>query len=280
MFNRTLVIGAGTMGCGVASLLALKGINVTLVFNDRSKISLAETQIKKHLQRLCRQLNIEFDFDSFNSRIEKETVDNVSGIFDFVFEAITEDISKKKALFDSYKSNVASHTIWASNTSSFSVTDMASCYAFPSNFVGLHFFNPVSSMELVEVIPGMMTDEGVLNKCIELCQLLNKVAVKVNDSPGFIVNRLLIPMINEAVSILETKVASEEEIDNAMKLGAHHPLGPLALADLIGNDVCLSIMQTLYKATCDSKYRPAFLLQKMVSAGKLGRKTGQGFYNY
>lgn len=280
MFRNILVVGAGTMGIGIATLFAVKGFSVTLLFNSAEKIASTESVIKKQSLRHCKQLGIDFVFESINNRIIKTTAAELVGSYDFIIEAITECLVSKKALFQKLSKIVTEETIWATNTSSFSITDMAASYKYPSKFIGMHFFNPVSNMELVEVIPGLLTEEIVLGECLNLCQLLQKVAVRVDDSPGFIVNRLLIPMINEAVCLLEAKVASVAEIDNAMKLGAHHPLGPLALADLIGNDVCLSIMQTLYTTTCDSKYRPAFLLQKMVSAGKLGRKTGQGFYNY
>lgn len=200
--------------------------------------------------------------------------------FDFIFEAVSENLALKKQIIQQFSTIANETSIWASSTSSLSITDMSTIYLWPERFIGLHFFNPVAVMELVEIIPSMLTSSYTIQETFEFAQKLNKHPIRVEDSPGFIVNRLLIPLINEAVTLLENGVATPQEIDQAMQYGAHHPMGPLALADLIGNDICLSIMETLYQTTCDSKYRPSYLLRKMVSAKKLGRKTGEGFYKY
>lgn len=280
MFSKILVIGAGTMGAGVASQFALKGFSVTVLVRNEDKAIRLRSDLEKLIKRSLKRMQSEETQSDILAKINiVKELENDAG-YDFVFEAISENISQKKQIIHDYTDFITENTIWATNTSSLSVTDMAAGYKYPENFIGIHFFNPVASMELVEIIPSMLTSPSVVEKCWEFCTLLQKKPVRVEDSPGFIVNRLLIPMINEAVEILSSQVASAEEIDSAMKLGAHHPLGPLALADLIGNDVCLSIMEALYTATSDSKYRPSYLLRKMVSAKKLGRKTGIGFYSY
>lgn len=280
MFSNILVIGAGTMGAGVASQFALKGFNVTILVRSEEKVICLKPELEKLVKRSLKRMQLKESQSDVLDKIDivKELANEAS--YDFVFEAISENINQKKQIIQDYTGFITENTIWATNTSSLSVTDMAAGYKYPENFIGIHFFNPVASMELVEIIPSMLTSTSVVDKCWDFCTLLQKKPVRVEDSPGFIVNRLLIPMINEAVEILSSQVASAEEIDSAMKLGAHHPLGPLALADSIGNDVCLSIMEALYTATSDSKYRPSYLLRKMVSAKKLGRKTGIGFYSY
>lgn len=281
MFKKVLILGAGTMATGVAALLALKGSKVTIYLRNENKVdttketvSLLLNKTKKRLVKsklnVCEDPCIQF----------MTKADQVGTNFDLVFEAVSEETNIKIAVQNEFCGVTNEETIWASNTSSLSVTKLSSNYKYKGNFIGLHFFNPVASMELVEIIPAMSSAPQTVERVREFCSELNKTSVFVNDSPGFIVNRLLIPMINEAVVLLENGVASKEEIDLAMKLGAHHPMGPLALADLIGNDVCLSIMNSLYDATKDSKYRPSYLLKKMVYAGHLGRKTAIGFYNY
>lgn len=280
MFRNILIIGSGTMGLGVACVFALQNFSITLMVRNCDSIPKVKEELSKGIARIIRRNKSEANLDDVLRGISVVSRLNPGSSFDFVFEAVAEDIDIKKSVIDSFNGFITEETIWASNTSSLSVTEMAARYRNPENFIGLHFFNPVSNMELVEIIPSMLTAQSTVDVCWEFCVKLDKKPVRVEDSPGFIVNRLLIPMINEAIGILESRVASIEEIDSAMKLGAHHPLGPLALADLIGNDVCLSIMNALYTATCDSKYRPSYLLQKMVSANKLGRKTGQGFYSY
>ena len=280
MFNSILIIGSGIMGQGVATLLLSKKLNVTQVVRNLETAKATQDNVMKALTKLARRTKVDIDFDDVTTRFNVVTELSLNSKFDLVFEAIVENIDAKKSIIKKYDDYITAETIWATNTSSLSITDMAATYSYPEKLLGLHFFNPVANMELVEVIPSMLTSEDTVIRCWDFCIQVGKSPVRVEDSPGFIVNRLLIPMINEAVGILESRVATVEEIDSAMKLGAHHPLGPLALADLIGNDVCLSIMNALYSSTCDSKYRPSYLLQKMVIAKKLGRKSGQGFYTY
>jgi 3-hydroxybutyryl-CoA dehydrogenase len=280
MFSNILIIGAGTMGAGVASQFALRGFFVTILVRNSKRIILLDCELEKLVSRSLRRTKLEQSSSEVLEKIKIVSVLDVDSTYDFIFEAISENINQKKKIIEEYSNYITEDSIWATNTSSLSVTDMAASYQYPENFIGIHFFNPVASMELVEVIPSMLTSDSVVKKCWDFCKILEKKPVHVEDSPGFIVNRLLIPMINEAAEILSNQVASAEEIDSAMKLGAHHPLGPLELADLIGNDVCLSIMEALYASTADSKYRPSYLLRKMVSANRLGRKTGIGFYSY
>lgn len=281
MFNKVLIIGAGTMATGVAALLALKGSKVTIYLRCNTKVEATKEIVNLLVNKTKRRLiksKLDVCYDPCIEFIVQS--DQVGTNFDLVFEAVSEDTNTKIAVQNEFRDVINAETVWASNTSSLSVTKLASNYKYKENFLGLHFFNPVASMELVEIIPAMSSAPKTVERVREFCSELNKTSVFVNDSPGFIVNRLLIPMINEAVVLLENGVASKEEIDLAMKLGAHHPMGPLALADLIGNDVCLSIMNSLYDATNDSKYRPSYLLKKMVYAGHLGRKTAIGFYDY
>ncbi|HHY79633.1 MAG TPA: 3-hydroxybutyryl-CoA dehydrogenase, partial [Thermoanaerobacter sp.] len=199
---------------------------------------------------------------------------------DFVIEAAIENMEIKKQIFKELDNICKEGTILATNTSSLSITEIANVTTRPDKVIGMHFFNPVPVMKLVEVIKGMKTSSETFNTVKELAQKLGKTPVEVNEAPGFVVNRILIPMINEAIGVLADGVASASDIDEAMKLGANHPIGPLALSDLIGNDVVLAIMDTLYSEFNDSKYRPHPLLRKMVRAGLLGRKTGKGFFEY
>jgi 3-hydroxybutyryl-CoA dehydrogenase len=199
---------------------------------------------------------------------------------DMIIEAATEDMEGKKALFEELDKLVKPEAILATNTSSLSITEIAAVTSRPDKVIGMHFFNPVPAMKLVEIIKGLATSEETKKAVVEMAEKLGKTPVEVEEAPGFVVNRILIPMINEAIGILYDGVADAEGIDNAMKLGANHPMGPLALGDLIGLDVCLAIMNVLYTEYGDPKYRPHVLLKKMVRAGKLGRKTGEGFFKY
>ena len=280
---KIAIIGSGTMACGIAQvLLNSEQVNkLVIVTRNEEKSYLVKKNCEKQLSRLVKKGKIS----------EHQAVVNKGKLFlsnsyndlensEIIIEAITENFSVKKELFEEIKPFVNSNTIIASNTSSLSITAFSSVFDNPENMVGLHFFNPAPVMELVEIVGGHVTSEMVVRKLISFTKSFGTSPVVVNEAPGFVVNRMLIPMINEAVSILAEGVASADDIDQAMKFGAHHPMGPLALADLIGNDVNLSIMETLYSETGDPKYRAHPLLRKMVRANHLGRKTKKGFFEY
>lgn len=278
---KVYVIGTGTMGAGVVQAFAQA--NVPVVMKSRSQASLdkAVGKISKSLAKLVEKGKIAQEYmDATMANISTTTSYADFADADLVIEAASEDMNLKKEVFAELDKICKPETIFATNTSSLSITEIASLTTRPSQFIGMHFFNPAPVMKLVEVIKGQMTSEETCNKIVELATAIGKTPVMVEEAPGFVVNRILIPMINEAVGIYAEGIASVEDIDNAMKLGANHPMGPLALGDLIGLDVCLAIMEVLYTEFGDSKYRPHTLLKKMVRAGLLGRKTGQGFYKY
>lgn len=278
---KILVIGAGAMGSGIAQVAAQAGCDVYLRDIDMKFVEKGLAGISKNLGRLAEKGKITAEEkDAAIARV-KGILDVADGKdADVVIEAAVEQIDLKKKIFAELDAVVQPNAILASNTSSLSITAIGSATKRPEKVIGMHFFNPVPMMALIEVIRGVITSDETYNAITELSKKLGKTPVTVEEAPGFVVNRILVPMINEAAMMLGEGVASAEDIDTAMKLGANHPMGPLALGDLIGLDVCLAIMDVLYTEFCDGKYRAAPLLRKMVRAGRLGRKSGQGFFTY
>lgn len=278
--SNVLVIGAGTMGAGIAQVIAQGSHEVTLLDQSSDQLKKGYTTIEKQLNRLV-------DKNKLEEQIKQEILGRIQTVsnwpdhsFDMMIEAVPENKEIKKTVFKEMDKISDENTILASNTSSLSISELSSYVEKGDQVIGVHFFNPPTLMKLVEVIRGQRTREDIVDKSKLFIESIQKESVEVNESPGFAVNRLLVPLINEAAFLLSEGVATAEEIDKSMKLGANHPIGPLALADLIGLDVCLHVMEVLYDEFSDSKYRPCPLLRKMVRSGYLGRKTKQGFYNY
>lgn len=279
--EKVFIIGAGTMGLDIAQVFASAGKDVTVRDINEDIITTASAKLTKGLAKRVEKGKLTED-------AKASLLDHIAFMTDFaaardadlVVEAIVEDIGVKKDVFGQLDALCKPECIFATNTSSISITEIASATGRADRFIGMHFFNPATVMKLIEIIRGVKTSDETYEAIHALAVEIGKEPVEVAEAPGFVVNRLLVPMINEACFVVESGVASPEDVDTAMKLGANHPMGPLALGDLIGLDVCLAIMDSLYDETHDGKYRACGLLRKMVRGGLLGRKTGKGFYAY
>lgn len=279
--KNIFVIGGGTMGLDIAQVFAAKDFNVTVYGRSEESLARYNARLNKTLsKRVTRGKMTQEAMDAIFAHIVFTTnFDNI-GSAELVIEAVVENTAVKKELYGKIDAACPENTIFATNTSSLSITELASFTKRPDRFIGMHFFNPATVMKLVEVIRGQQTSDETFEKVKQLSLDIGKQPVEINEAPGFVVNRILIPLVNEGCFIVQEGVASAKDVDTAMKLGANHPMGPLELGDLIGLDVCLAIMDVMYNETHDTKYRACPLMRKMVRAGLLGRKTGKGFYEY
>ena len=280
--KEVAVIGGGTMGNGITHVFAQNGFTVHLIETKPEFVDRALNTIEKNLDRMVAKEKISAQEKMDTLERIKPSLSIKDGVqnADLIVEAVPEIFELKTKVFTEVDEHAPDHAILASNTSSISITKIGAVTSRPQKFIGMHFFNPVPVMKLVEVVRGFETDDATNDAIVELSKQIGKVPVPVNDFPGFVSNRVLMPMINEAIFCVHEGVATPENVDEVMKLGMAHPMGPLRLADFIGLDVCLDILNVLYEGFKDSKYRPAPLLVKMVDAGKLGNKTGEGFYSY
>ncbi len=279
--NKVGIIGAGTMGNGIAQACAVTGINVVMLDIKDEAVQRGLTTIAGSLDRLIKKEKMTpAEKEAALARIKGTTQQSDFAACDIVIEAATENLDLKLRLLKDVEPHLKADAILASNTSSISITRLAAAVKHSDRFIGMHFFNPVPVMALVEVIRGLQTSDATHDAVLELATKLGKAPISVRNSPGFVVNRILCPMINEAIFALSEGLASAEDIDNGMRLGCNHPIGPLALADMVGLDTLLAVMEVFYTQFSDSKYRPAPLLREMVEAGYLGRKSGRGFYSY
>jgi len=279
--QKVAVIGGGTMGSGIAQVFALKGFETVLVDISTDALGRARLGVEQSLARMVRKGNVaEPEKSAAWTRLSFDRNVSAASESDFVVEAVIEDEEVKRKLFAELDGLAKPGTILASNTSSISITRLAAATGRPDLVIGMHFMNPVPIMELVEVIRGHATCDDAHGITVDLCRRLGKTPVTVSDYPGFISNRILMPMINEAAFALMEGVASRDDIDSVFRLGMHHPMGPLALADFIGLDICLGVLEVLHRGLGDPKYRPCPLLRRMVDAGHFGRKAGRGFYEY
>ncbi|WP_339031656.1 3-hydroxybutyryl-CoA dehydrogenase [Bradyrhizobium symbiodeficiens] len=281
MIQTVGIIGAGTMGNGIAQICAAAGLSVVMVDISDAAVNRGLSTVGGSLERLVKKEKMSAaDRDAALKRITGTTDRARLADCDLVIEAATENEELKVKILKDLCATLSPRTLLATNTSSISITKLAAATDRPDRFIGMHFFNPVPVMALLELIRGLQTSDDTHAKALEFAKRVGKVAITAKNSPGFAVNRILCPMINEAIFALQEGIATAEEIDAGMKLGCNHPIGPLALADLVGLDTMLSVMEVFYKGFNDPKYRPAPLLREMVDAGHLGRKTGQGFYTY